>query len=345
MQEIERYGLITLLLLVVSTVAVVMWDGSDEVGASPQGQTTTDLGRPNVNSPNGWQVRNQQDVRGGGEARERRESQRLTDGAPVNGQQARPSARQLPSSTRQDVVAQDRRERGGARLGNSELGRQGQGTTLSMQQPSGAAGALANLISTGEASQRPIPGRDVFGGESREGAPASPLGSGIVDEPVAPQAASSQSPDDGNGPLIVELPENETISHLAQRYLGGASKWQLILDANPNLNPNNIAAGAEILIPDIGYTRSDRPTGGGGQQASSTAAVATALSATRPYVVARGESAWRIAQRELGSGARWTELVGLNPALDLNALDAGDTLLLPVGVAAAAEAQGRSGVR
>ncbi|MDO5675926.1 MAG: LysM peptidoglycan-binding domain-containing protein [Propionibacteriaceae bacterium] len=56
----------------------------------------------------------------------------------------------------------------------------------------------------------------------------------------------------------------------------------------------------------------------------------------RPYVIQPGDELWAIAERELGSGERWRELVELNPGLGPETrLEAGGELLLPQPVAQA----------
>lgn len=52
------------------------------------------------------------------------------------------------------------------------------------------------------------------------------------------------------------------------------------------------------------------------------------------YVVRPGDSLWSIAQEHLGDGARWPELVQLNPELENSALHAGKAILIPVAVQA-----------
>lgn len=48
----------------------------------------------------------------------------------------------------------------------------------------------------------------------------------------------------------------ETLSHIALKYYGSASKekWMIIYEANKNIigdNPNRIRVGQELVIPDI----------------------------------------------------------------------------------------------
>ncbi len=49
----------------------------------------------------------------------------------------------------------------------------------------------------------------------------------------------------------------------------------------------------------------------------------------RSHVIQQGESLWGIAEKYLGDGALWVEIVALNPDLELGALKAGTTLVIP----------------
>ena len=56
-----------------------------------------------------------------------------------------------------------------------------------------------------------------------------------------------------------------------------------------------------------------------------------ASEAGRAYVVRSGDTLGEIAQRELGSASRWTEIRDLNPGLDPRRLAVGQRLSLPAG--------------
>lgn len=64
--------------------------------------------------------------------------------------------------------------------------------------------------------------------------------------------------------------------------------------------------------------------------ATETPAEATPVPRGRHYLVQPGDELWSVAERELGSGDRWREVVALNPGLSSEApLEQGATLLLP----------------
>ena len=86
-----------------------------------------------------------------------------------------------------------------------------------------------------------------------------------------------------------KLQSGETMSKLAARYLGKAERWPEIAAANPGLDPNRLQVGAMIAIP----STSRRP----GQQVPQT------LVAERQRTAARQEDQPRalVAQAEVGS--------------------------------------------
>ena len=58
------------------------------------------------------------------------------------------------------------------------------------------------------------------------------------------------------------------------------------------------------------------------------------VSPKRSHVIQPGESLWGIAEEYLGDGSLWVEIVALNPDLELGALKAGATLVIPAQHAA-----------
>jgi nucleoid-associated protein YgaU len=55
---------------------------------------------------------------------------------------------------------------------------------------------------------------------------------------------------DGRGRFEHVVKKGETLSSLAREYLGDASRWPAILDANPALvRPEDLREGQAVLIP------------------------------------------------------------------------------------------------
>lgn len=51
------------------------------------------------------------------------------------------------------------------------------------------------------------------------------------------------------GRRMHKINEGETIFMLAQRYYNEQSRWYIILDANPLVDPTNLVTGTELTIP------------------------------------------------------------------------------------------------
>ncbi|MCJ7543685.1 MAG: LysM peptidoglycan-binding domain-containing protein [Phycisphaerae bacterium] len=57
--------------------------------------------------------------------------------------------------------------------------------------------------------------------------------------------------------------------------------------------------------------------------------VAPAPPAANTYTVQKGDTLWSIAQRFLGDGQRWREIVDVNPGLEPAKLKVGQVIVLP----------------
>ncbi|QDU66708.1 LysM peptidoglycan-binding domain-containing protein [Engelhardtia mirabilis] len=381
MQEIERYGLITLLFLVVSAVAVSLWDGSDSNATSEGGPL------PLVADVDQAQVGRDSAAR----ENRRRESERLTSGAPVaepTGPAGNASAQTRGTAATAATGAGEERGQRGPGAADSEANRLANARSAGAVPQDGSRGEAPSptwspdgrRLTPADADKDPAPTaseREALlaaraaaesnrTGDRREG-PVSPVGDGTVERPGARKTAGAHGLGGAaNAPLQVKLPEGETLSHLAQRYLGKASRWQEIAAANPTLNPDNVLAGTLVTIPRTDDSVPAAAPSSSGRDADSKSAEPSASlaesaraktaaadkaqgagmpSGTRAYVVARGDSAWKIAERELGSGARYVELAALNPSLNLDRLTEGATLYLPLGAVASNGPGRRSGVR
>lgn len=57
--------------------------------------------------------------------------------------------------------------------------------------------------------------------------------------------------------------------------------------------------------------------------------VAPVAPAANTYTVQKGDTLWSIAQRFLGDGKRWREIVEVNPGLEPSKLKIGQVIMLP----------------
>jgi LysM repeat protein len=107
----------------------------------------------------------------------------------------------------------------------------------------------------------------------------------------------------------------ETLGEISHKYYQTAKHWKKIAEAN-KVDPSDLKVGQKLVIPVIE-----------GASTTSTAPV-TLADGERSYTIQKGDSYYRIAEKELGSAARWKEIEKLNniPASDLVV---GKTIKLP----------------
>jgi len=123
-----------------------------------------------------------------------------------------------------------------------------------------------------------------------------------IPEPVWTKAMMPQAAD----PVRVQA--GDTLWKIAARHLGEGRDWRKIADANPELkNPNMIQAGQVLRLPG-----------------------AAASSVDKTLRVQAGDSLWKVAASELGSGSAWRCLATANPQIeDANRIYPGQVLTIP----------------
>ena len=117
----------------------------------------------------------------------------------------------------------------------------------------------------------------------------------------------------------------ETLGEIAQARLGSAARWKEIVELNGIADPRKVPAGKRLRMP---------AGARGGSLDDDVPARSSAPAGARSYSVREGDNLWKIAARELGDGDRWKEIVALNPKVDPNKLIVGAALRLPGGGAA-----------
>jgi nucleoid-associated protein YgaU len=110
--------------------------------------------------------------------------------------------------------------------------------------------------------------------------------------------------DDGK----IRVNQGDSLWMLAARYLGNGIRWHEILAVNPQLkDPNLIHAGEWIWLPIEG-----------------------SASLNGSVRVRKGDTLWKLAQLNFGSGLAWSCIAGANPAvLNFNRIYSGQVLTLP----------------
>ncbi|MCA8961380.1 MAG: LysM peptidoglycan-binding domain-containing protein [Planctomycetes bacterium] len=164
-------------------------------------------------------------------------------------------------------------------------------------------------------------------GASEDHAPRSDSGSPRVarDEPRVTPTPVDRRPapvvSDSGLPATHTVTAEDTLWDLAAHYYGKPLLYKKILEANPSLGDGAVLKlGSKLTIPAL--------------SAGEAGAAATPI-ARRPdaevgtYRVVKGDSLYRIAQRELGDGGRWKDIARANPDVDPDHLKVGAVLRLP----------------
>lgn len=304
MQDIERYGLITLLFLSASVAAVLLWDGSgdgapDEVVAT--GHVVDDVARAR---------------------REALNSRRLTEGVPVSETRRAPQAgdaTELALSERRAAALAQARE--GAQAPSKEVA----SVAVLAHETAGATQAPA-VLEPADAHQLPRAAFPV----------ADPPQQRVDPTPRrVPTAAVVEARPEPVKPLTrtVKVQAGDSFWTIAERELGRGTLASALESLNPEVDPRRLRVGQELRVPTRHALEADDA---GGQVASVPARSERVERVEQPvsgatYVVREGDSAWVIAKRACGAGTRHTELAAANPGVNVGALRVGQRLVLPAG--------------
>jgi|GEM_PF-1905606 len=122
--------------------------------------------------------------------------------------------------------------------------------------------------------------------------------------------------DQNPGPAAThKVAPGESLFMIARRRLGDGNRWQEIAALNNISNPRAISAGQTLRLP-AGANAVQEPVEGG-------------LNDDGTYIVGRGDTLGKIAQKTLGEASRWREIANLNNILDPRAISVGQKLRIP----------------
>jgi nucleoid-associated protein YgaU len=126
--------------------------------------------------------------------------------------------------------------------------------------------------------------------------------------PVAPIANARVTP------KAILIRPGDSLWKLARRHLGSGSRWSELLASNPTISdPAHIQPGTLLVVPATELRSRVQPSS---------------------ITVQSGDSLWKIAASQLGSGASWPCVAQANPQLrDANRLHPGQVLALPASCA------------
>jgi len=114
---------------------------------------------------------------------------------------------------------------------------------------------------------------------------------------------------------MVRVNTGDSLWKLASRYLGDGNQWHLIASANPEIaDPDRILAGQQIRLP-------GEPE---------------AVAASNQIRVQPGDSLWKLAKAQWGTGQAWTCIAEFNPQIENSfKIYPGQTLTLPANCSTA----------
>jgi nucleoid-associated protein YgaU len=110
---------------------------------------------------------------------------------------------------------------------------------------------------------------------------------------------------------------NESLWTISEKYFQSGYNWVDLADANAILNPDYIAVGQRLLIPDV------KPI------IIESGQIASAIAPKHAQVtVQEGDTLWNIAVKEYGSGYEWSDIAKLNAISNPDLIYPGSVLRL-----------------
>ena len=154
------------------------------------------------------------------------------------------------------------------------------------------------------------------------------------DDTAAADTAKRKRDREGAAPAeqatTVKVKGGDSLSSLAERYLGAQSQWPRLLEANRDLieNENMLRVGMKLKIPGRGAERKKKTSP---RKRTGRSHVKT-RQAGRTYKVREGDTLWKIARDELGDASRHEEILRANAdrLRDANRIRPGMVIALPV---------------
>ncbi len=122
----------------------------------------------------------------------------------------------------------------------------------------------------------------------------------------------------GSGSVEYTVALNESLWDIAEVQYGSGYNWVDIAEANNLVNPDLLAEGQVLTIPDV---ESKLSTVGNEE-------VVEAISGAT-YTVEEGDSLWNIAIRAYGDGYKWVDIANDNSLDNPDIIHVGNTLTLP----------------
>lgn len=134
-------------------------------------------------------------------------------------------------------------------------------------------------------------------------------------------------------PIQYTVRPGDTLGAIASRFLGDASKWQVIAQANGIADPRTLQVNQVLTIPgSSGQTETSGETTGtpeGTQDGGAGTETGQAQSTPVVHLVQPGDTLGAIAQRYLGDAGKWRIIADANGIDDPRTLRVGQALTIP----------------
>ncbi len=121
-----------------------------------------------------------------------------------------------------------------------------------------------------------------------------------------------------NLPTTHTVTSGENLWSIALKYYDSGYNWVSIAKENNLSNPDNIQAGITLTIPKTEVITPKRDD-----------ISAASIEPEKTYIVIKGDSLWKIAIKEYGSGYEWVKIAKANNLINPNLIHAGNVLKLP----------------
>ncbi len=140
-----------------------------------------------------------------------------------------------------------------------------------------------------------------------------------------PSQPGTTVPFTGTLPTSHEVAKGENLWQIAQHYYDSGYNWVDIAKANKLANPNGLAIGQKLDIPDVpakAKTVAQLPSTG--VSSGSSASIEGSK-----YTIEKGDSLWNIAVRAYGDGFKWVQIAKENNIKNPNIIHPGNELSIP----------------
>ena len=315
MQRIERYGVIALVFLLVTILAVSLWGENKEFAPGGETDELVAEAAPRPDAP----ISGTSDVTRRG-ARDR--ALPTSDYSPSFDAASRAGSPSANPASNGPTSSASGREDSETPAGRRRRSRNALPTPqTSPVSPSSSSRPSNQVPTSAQAAQAATEYVPRPGTGSQASRPAEPPKQA---RPTGAQRAASLAT-----MRTCIVGGGETLSQIAQRELGTYRRWPEIAALNGNLDPNKVQKGMVLRLPERDSQQAADVVAQAMPAPKPASQPKQSNQAARSYRVQKGDVLSVIAQRELGSAKRWKEIVALNPKVDPDRLIVGAKLVLP----------------